>query len=208
MKNLEFANAREYCNAHRPEDLAANTDALGLNDAWLIGTHTISHRLARRCEQDKAEELMAKISGIHHTGIVVSDMEKSKKWYQEVLGLKLVSEFDLDSEELRRGVAVPKCRLLGAMLQWGDGERAEMVELLHYPTHPARPFNRDMASNELGVRHVAFATENAIDDLYAEMAAKGAVFLSPPQELDLDGVKVKFCYLKDPDGIGLELIGT
>lgn len=151
---------------------------------------------------------MAQISGIHHTGIVVSDMEKSKRWYQEVLGLRLVAEFTLDSEELRTGVAVPGCTLLGAMLQWGEGEGVEMIELLHYPTHPAKPFDWNMASNEYGVRHVAFATENAIDDLYKELVAKGVEFLSPPQELNLEGNKVKFCYLKDPDGIGLELIGT
>jgi catechol 2,3-dioxygenase-like lactoylglutathione lyase family enzyme len=42
-------------------------------------------------------------TGIAHACIVVSDMEKSKRWYQEVLGLKLVGEFKLDTPEIGTG---------------------------------------------------------------------------------------------------------
>jgi catechol 2,3-dioxygenase-like lactoylglutathione lyase family enzyme len=72
---------------------------------------------------------MAEISGIHHACITVSDMERSKKWYQEVLGFKLVTEFYLDVPELGTGVGIPDAQLKGAMLQHGEGENVSMVEL-------------------------------------------------------------------------------
>lgn len=151
---------------------------------------------------------MASISGLHHTGIVVSDMERSKKWYQEMIGLTLEDEFDLDSSEIQKGVGVQNCRLVGAMLKWGKEENGQMIELLHYPSHPGKRTDRNLPSYEYGVRHVAFSTTNAIDELYEKLSSKGVEFLSAPQEIEIEGNKIKFCYFKDPDGNQLEFIGS
>jgi glyoxylase I family protein len=151
---------------------------------------------------------MAEISGIHHGCITVSDMERSKKWYQEVLGLKLITEFYLDVPELGTGVGVPGAQLKGAMLQHGEGENVAMIELLHYVSPIGKSWDSDVPMNNIGCTHIAFATENAIDDLYKELVGKGVKFYSPPQTIELEGDAVKFCYFKDPDGITLELIGS
>jgi glyoxylase I family protein len=151
---------------------------------------------------------MAEISGIHHGCITVSDMERSKKWYQEVLGLKLITEFYLDVPELGTGVGVPGAQLKGAMLQHGEGENVVMIELLHYVSPIGKPWDSDVPMNNIGCTHIAFTTENAIDDLYEELVGKGVKFYSPPQTIELEGDAVKFCYFKDPDGITLELIGS
>jgi glyoxylase I family protein len=151
---------------------------------------------------------MAEISGIHHGCITVSDMERSKKWYQEVLGLKLITEFYLDVPELGTGVGVPGAQLKGAMLQHGEGENVAMIELLHYVSPIGKSWDSEVPMNNIGCTHIAFATENAIDDLYEELVGKGVKFYSPPQTIELEGDAVKFCYFKDPDGITLELIGS
>ncbi len=151
---------------------------------------------------------MASISGLHHGCITVSDMERSKKWYQEMIGLKVVSEFYVDMPEVSVGVGVPGTKLQGAMLQFGDGEQVSMLELLHYVSPAGKPWDPETPMNNIGCTHVAFATDNAIDALYEELAAKGVRFLSPPQTIELDGQVVKFCYFKDPDGVTLEFIGT
>ena len=151
---------------------------------------------------------MASISGIHHACITVSDMERSKKWYTETLGLKVVSEFDLDTPELGEGVGMPGAHLLGAMLQWGEGENATCIELLHYIKPGGKKYDPTTPMCNIGTTHVAFGTENAIDALYEELVAKGVRFYTPPQPVDVGGVVVKFCYFKDPDGITLEFIGT
>ena len=151
---------------------------------------------------------MASISGIDHACITVSDMERSKKWYTETLGLKVVSEFDLDTPELGEGVGMPGAHLLGAMLQWGEGENATCIELLHYIKPVGKKYDPTTPMCNIGTTHVAFGTENAIDALYEELVAKGVKFYTAPQPVDVGGVVVKFCYFKDPDGITLELIGT
>ena len=151
---------------------------------------------------------MARLSGIHHACSTVSDMEMSKKGYTETLGLKVASEFDLDTPELGKGVGLPGAHLLGAMLQWGEGNQATCVELLHYVKPKGKKYDPKTPMCDIGTTHVAFGTENAIDALYGELVAKGVKFYTPPQPVDVGGVVVKFCYFKDPDGITLELIGT
>lgn len=151
---------------------------------------------------------MAQINGIHHACITVTDLEKSKKWYMEVLGLNLVAEFDLETPELGRGVGMPAAHLLAAMVRWGEGEGATMIELMQYLNPVGKKYDPNTPMCNIGCTHVAFATENAIDALYEEFVAKGVKFYSPPQPVDVGGAVVKFCYFKDPDGITLELIGT
>lgn len=151
---------------------------------------------------------MAQISGIHHACITVPNIKRSKKWYQEVIGLKLVAEFDLNMPEVGVGVGMPGAHLLGAMLRWGEAEGATMVELIQYLKPVGKKYDPDTPMCNMGCTHVAFATENAIDALHEELVAKGVDFYSPPQLVEVGGQPVKFCYFKDPDGVTLEFIGT
>ena len=151
---------------------------------------------------------MAQISGLHHACIIVPDIEKAKQWYEDVMGLTTMAEFDLGIPEVGIGVGVPDAHLKGAMLQWGDAEGASMVELIEYAKQAGQPFDPATLSNAQGVAHIAFATENAIDALYEELVAKGVNFYSPPQTVEVGGAEVKFCYFQDLNGAKLEFIGT
>jgi catechol 2,3-dioxygenase-like lactoylglutathione lyase family enzyme len=62
--------------------------------------------------------------------------------------------------------------------------------------------------NNIGCTHVAFSTENSINELYDDLVGKGVKFYSPPQSIELEGEVISFCYFKDPDGITLEFIGS
>jgi len=148
---------------------------------------------------------MAQISGIAHACINVSDIERSKKWYQEVLGLKLISEFKHD---LSDGVGIQKAHVLGAILQWGELEGVTQLELINYQGHLRKQYDRSTPIYQIGCSHVAFLVKNAIDQLYKELEVKGVEFFSPLQVVKVGGEVVKFCYLRDPDGIPLEIIGT
>ena len=151
---------------------------------------------------------MANISGMHHAGIIVPDIEKAKEWYQGVLGLKLVGEAELNAPELGTGVALPGAHLKEAMLQWGEEEGATLVELLEYINPVGEKFDPSTPSNAQGVSHIAFSTVDAIDELYKELVDKGVKFYSPPQSVDVGGMVIKFCYFQDLNGAKLELIGT
>ncbi len=71
-----------------------------------------------------------------------------------------------------------------------------------------KKWDPDAPMSNIGCSHIAFATENCIDELYEELVAKGINFISPPQEVEEEGEVIKFCYFKDPDGVTLELIGS
>jgi catechol 2,3-dioxygenase-like lactoylglutathione lyase family enzyme len=140
---------------------------------------------------------------IHHTGIIVSDLDRSIGFYHEVLGLPLASEPTsvFADAELGPALGVPGASLRVVTLDVGG----DTLELLEYVTPPS-PIEIPMPQNALGAHHVAFR----VDDIHAKVAeleAKGITFLSPVNQID-DGVLAgwRWVYFTDPDGITLELV--
>lgn len=141
--------------------------------------------------------------GVHHTGIVVSDLERSLAFYHGVLGLELASEPSplFDDPGLGPAVGVPGAKLRLVTLRAGD----DIVELLEY-TQPPSPVEQPLPQNALGAHHVCLR----VDDVRArkrELEAKGVEFLSDVNVVD-EGVLAgwRWVYFKDPDGITLELL--
>jgi len=143
------------------------------------------------------------MEGIFHTGITVSDLDRSVEFYRDVLGLELMMEPTevFEGEKLSRGVGVPNASLRQAVLKVGEGA----VELVEYLT-PKSPVDKPMPLNTLGAMHLAFRVKDANEKIM-ELEAKGVKFLSPlnvEKEGPLAGLK--WVYFKDPDGITLELV--
>jgi catechol 2,3-dioxygenase-like lactoylglutathione lyase family enzyme len=143
------------------------------------------------------------MQGIFHTGITVSDLDRSIPFYRDVLGLKLVTgPTDVfEGDDLSRALGVRGARLRLAVFQVGDGS----LEVLQYFS-PKSAVDKPMPPNTLGVAHVAFRVSNAKEKM-KELKAKGVKFLSElnvEEEGPLAGWK--WVYFKDPDGISLELI--
>jgi len=143
------------------------------------------------------------MEGIFHTGMTVSDLDRSIRFYRDVLGLKLISgPTDVyEGEDLSRGVGVQGARLRLAIFQVGDGS----IEVHQYFS-PKSAVNKAMPPNTVGVTHVAFRVSNAAEKM-KELKTKGVEFLSElnvVEEGPLAGWK--WVYFKDPDGISLELI--
>ncbi|MGD9580134.1 MAG: VOC family protein, partial [Vampirovibrionia bacterium] len=57
-------------------------------------------------------------------------------------------------------------------------------------------------ANTIPLGHIAFKVQN-IFDVYEELKSQGVNFTSEPQNIP-DGVT--FCYMRDPDGVLIELI--
>jgi catechol 2,3-dioxygenase-like lactoylglutathione lyase family enzyme len=141
--------------------------------------------------------------GLHHTGIIVSDLERSIDFYLDVLGLEMLTEPSpvFDDPELGEALGVPGAAIRMVTFRVGDG----ILELLEYSSPPS-PIDAPMPQNALGAQHVAFHVDDC-QAKYDELVAKGVHFLSPPNAID-EGILAgwRWAYFTDPDGITLELV--
>lgn len=118
-----------------------------------------------------------------HTMIRVGDLDKSIKFYTEIMGL-----------ELNRRKDYPEGKFTLAFL--GTKAQPEILELTH---------NWDTAGYDLGAGygHVAFAVE----DIYAaceKIAAGGGKVVRPPGPMKHGTTVIAF--IEDPDSYKIELI--
>lgn len=141
--------------------------------------------------------------GMHHTGITVSNLERSIRFYHEVLGLEFANEptFVFSGPALERGVGVPGGSLRQASFWVGESQ----MELLEYKTPPS-PNHTVPPNNALGAAHAAFL----VDDVYAKKAGlevKGVAFFSDVNVVDEGPLAGwRWVYFADPDGVSLELV--
>lgn len=135
---------------------------------------------------------------IDHINIVVSDLEKTKKFFIN-LGFEVISEDDLEGKWIDKvvGLANVKARFVALKLK----DENTKIELIKYynPKEIA-----DKYSNKpyhIGFRHVAFRVKN-IEKLYKKLRESGIKFWSSIQKYKTGK---KLCYFSGPDNIILEL---
>ena len=139
------------------------------------------------------------MKNIRHTGIVVTDMERSLGFYRDLLGLEPVIDFTEEDEYIDTLCALKGVRLRMVKLVVEDGS---MIELLQYLSHPQqRPQGNTLC--EIGPTHVALSVDD-VDRIYADWSAKGVKCNCPPQ-MSPDG-KAKLFFCQDPDGAFLEIV--
>ena len=139
------------------------------------------------------------MKALRHAGIAVSDMEKSARFYRDLLGLKVVKDFREEGEYIDKISALKGVKLWMIKLVADDGG---MVELLKYESHPGLPRNNPRLI-DIGGTHVAFSVED-VEKEYKKLKAAGVEFNSQPLVSPDGYAKVAFC--KDPDGYYIELV--
>ena len=142
---------------------------------------------------------MTSFGDVHHVGITVRDLEKSLEWYERVFDVKREFIAEGTGPELARAVGVPDVRLRFAFLRFGSC----VVELLCYDNERQETFDRSNA--DVGSAHVCIEVPD-LQKAYDDLRSKGVEFLAPPLHID-DGPLAggSFVYLKDPDGVTLEI---
>ena len=148
-----------------------------------------------------------RVREIFHTGLTVSDLDRSIAFYRDLLGLELVTQWDSAQPYLRTIVGFPDAELRIALLRVpkaGVGISGHHLELLEYRT--PRGARGDPRTCNPGNAHVSFMVED-LDAAYAELSAKGVRFKSRPVEISHGRNRgAKAVYLLDPDDITLELV--
>ena len=120
---------------------------------------------------------------IHHAALICADYARSKRFYTEVLGLRVVAEhYRAARQSYKLDLALP------------DGSQ---IELFSFPAPPPRP-SRPEAQ---GLRHLAFAVAD-VARCKAELEAQG-VAVEYIRTDEYTGRR--FTFFADPDGLPLEL---
>jgi glyoxylase I family protein len=120
---------------------------------------------------------------IHHAALICGDYARSRRFYTEVLGLRVIAEnFREARQSWKLDLALP------------DGGQ---VELFSFPDAPPRPSDPEAR----GLRHLAFAVAD-LDAAIARLSAHG-VAVEAVRTDEYTGRR--FTFFADPDGLPLEL---
>ncbi len=138
------------------------------------------------------------IRAMHHTGMCVRDMERSLAFYRDLLGMEVTIDSRITGPDIEKIMGLEGVDVRRVYL-YGYGGR---VELFEYASPVGKAFPEDFGVNDVGISHIAFEVEN-LQGLYEELSAQGVRFNNPPLPVKGRGM---VCYLKDPDGITLELL--
>ena len=143
-----------------------------------------------------------------HANVVVRDLERSLRFYRDVLRVRVLSEIGGDAEDPALGTAmgfgVP-ATYRGYLLGLGKGREATMIDLLQWMRPAAQGEPYDSVSH-VGIARIALEVDD-VDKHYEDLRGQGVEFLSPPTDFHIPPVgDMRACCLKDPDGTILELI--
>ena len=126
------------------------------------------------------------IAGTHHVALIVSDYDRAKHFYVNVLGLRLIAEHYREARQSWKLDLV------------GDG--GLQLELFTFPAAPPRPSRPEA----LGLRHLAFRVTD-LDAALAWLRAHDVVH----EDVRVDEYTGRrFCFFADPDGLPLEFYET
>jgi lactoylglutathione lyase len=131
----------------------------------------------------------------NHTGHVVSDLDRAKRFYEEVLGFRFWYEITPpDDLTAKLNSLSPPLGITASYLTL-DGL---VLELMHYSAPGAAAPRRTRTMNEPGLTHLSIS----VDDVRAT-AEKAAEYGGEIVEESDIGVAI---FIRDPDGQLLELL--
>lgn len=120
---------------------------------------------------------------IHHVAIICSDYQRSKAFYTDVLGLRVIAENHRAARQSwKLDLATP------------DGGQIELFSFPGAPPRPSRP-------EAQGLRHLAFGVDDV--DVWTDYLESSDVAVEPVRVDEYTGRR--FTFFADPDGLPLEL---
>lgn len=121
---------------------------------------------------------------IEHIGIAVKDLEATKKYYEEVLGLTCYAIEEVADQHVKT-----------AFFQLGQTK----IELLE-STSPEGPVARYIEKRGEGIHHIAFAVEG-IQEKLDTVAEKGIQLIDSQPRKGAEGFNIAFLHPKSTFGV-------
>jgi catechol 2,3-dioxygenase-like lactoylglutathione lyase family enzyme len=143
-----------------------------------------------------------RIIATDHTGITVTNLERSVAFWQNVLGFELSHRAHHTGDLASEVTGVPGAEISLAVLK-GYGHK---IELLEYHAPPDRKQHVDLRPCDIGSVHVALTVDN-LDAVLMKIAASGWKAAGKPQTLPSGpNAGKRVVYVRDPDGTTIELM--
>ena len=133
------------------------------------------------------------IKKYRHTGLIVNNLSKSRKFYCELLNLKIIQNFIEEGDYFNKLINEKKLRAKVIKAVSSDNIYVELIEFIN-----AKKLKIKKPKNytKVGEMHLCF-TVKKINKLYKRLKKNKVKFLSPPLKSTFDPVVTCFCY--DPD---------
>jgi glyoxylase I family protein len=142
-----------------------------------------------------------RIIGADHTGITVSDIERSLAFWRDVLGFELSHRAHQKGELAEQITGVRGAEILIAVVK-APGHK---IELLEYRA-PADRKRVDARPCDVGSAHIALVVDN-LDPVLETIAASGWKAAGKPQTLTAGpNAGKRVIYVRDPDGTTIEFM--
>jgi glyoxylase I family protein len=146
---------------------------------------------------------MARVTGVDHVGVTVSEMDRSLGFWRDLLGLEVLGRGTVEWEHLDRLVALEGTRIEWCELALPGGGKVELSRY-HCPVGaPVAPGEE----NEPGRSHLSLLVDDLAGMLATLRDAGVPARTEEPVEIPVGAYAGgKAAYVFDPDGIELELI--
>jgi lactoylglutathione lyase len=131
----------------------------------------------------------------NHTGHVVSDLERAKRFYQEVFGFNLWYEITPPDETTAKLICLTPPLGMTASYLTLDGF---VLELMHFAASGATDPFRPRTMNEPGLTHLSISVDDVRTTAEKVVAFGGSII----EESDVGAAM----FVRDPDGQLLELL--
>lgn len=123
------------------------------------------------------------LKAIHHAAIICADYDRSKHFYSEILGLKILAEnYRAERNSYKLDLQLP------------DNSQ---IELFSFPNRPKRPSYPEAQ----GLRHLAFLVDS-VEETAQYLISQG-IEVEPIRIDEYTGKA--YTFFNDPDGLPLEL---
>ena len=135
------------------------------------------------------------MSIVNHVGLCVTDLERSRSFYEQVLGFRWDRDLHVPDAATSRLLQVPEPVGATAVYLELDGF---VLELLHFDREGNAP-RRERSFTEPGLTHISFS----VDDIAATCALVEEHGGEVLHDTDIGGLAIN---VRDPDGQVLELL--
>ena len=144
-----------------------------------------------------------RIIAADHTGITVSNLERSLDFWQNVLGFEFSHRAHQTGEMASEITGVAGAEIKLAVVKAPGGHKIELLEYLAPPDHKRHV---DLRPCDVGSVHIAFTVDD-LDAILQKIAVSGWKAAGKPQTLQSGpNAGKRVVYVRDPDGTTIEFM--